>query len=165
MLPFCDLKPDKQWNLNILYDIHLGLLLNPYTELMLIKHIFLFQSTKKNEDMKLKERVVAATFGFSLAIILVFLLESLELTNHERRAIPQDQSHGIINSQNVASASKTSSKTSSIKAFKQRNLQKTDSSGQHSEQNQLVNSAPMEGHQKTRLSENVHGEKVRRRVL
>ena len=104
--------------------------------------------------MKLKERVVAATFGFSLAIILVFLLESLELTNHERRAIPQDQSHGIINSQNVASASKSSSKTSSIKAFKQRNLQKTDSSGQHSEQNQLVNSAPIEGHQKTRLSEN-----------
>ena len=103
--------------------------------------------------MKLKERFVAATFGFSLAIILVFVLETLELTNQQRAAgtSPQDQTHGIIKSPVLL-------KTSSIKAFKQRNLQKTDSSGR-SEQ-QLINSAPIEDPQQARLPEGVHGAQV-----
>ena len=55
-----------------------------------------FQNPEKNEDMKLKERLVAATFGFSVAIILVFVLESLDLTDNQDYG--QDQSHGIIKS-------------------------------------------------------------------
>ena len=55
-----------------------------------------FQNPEKNEDMKLKERLVAATFGFSVAIILVFLVESLDLTDNQDYG--QDQSHGIIKS-------------------------------------------------------------------
>ena len=60
-----------------------------------IKESF-FQNPEKNEDMKLKERLVAATFGFSVAIILVFVLESLDLTDNQDYG--QDQSHGIIKS-------------------------------------------------------------------
>ena len=90
--------------------------------------------------MKLKERVVAATFGFSLAIVLILVLESFELTNHNHgEEVPnvQDPSHGVINPPSA-------SKSSSFKAFKQRNLQKTDSSGNSG---QLVNSALVEENQ------------------
>ena len=71
-----------------------------------IKESF-FQNPEKNEDMKLKERLVAATFGFSVAIILVFLVESLDLTDNQD--FSQDQSHGIIKS------SSSGHKSSSVK--------------------------------------------------
>ena len=90
--------------------------------------------------MKLKERVVAATFGFSLAIVLILVLQTFELTNHNHGKDVQnvqDPSHGVINPPSAP-------KSSSFKAFKQRNLQKTDSSGNSG---QLVNSALVEENQ------------------
>ena len=66
-----------------------------------------FQNPEKNEDMKLKERLVAATFGFSAAIILVFLVESLDLTDNQD--FGQDQSHGTIKSSSSSHKSSSGS--------------------------------------------------------
>ena len=67
--------------------------------------------------MKLKERLVAAIAGFSLAILLIASLETFEvLTTHPRGGAegegPSAPPHGVIKSNKA-----------------QRNLQKTDSSG------------------------------------
>lgn len=84
--------------------------------------------------MKLKERLLAAGLGFGVAIVLILVLETLELSVHIKRSGGGGSEHGIIKAQQ---------QTSSVKTFMQRNLQKTDSSG-NSGQQQGGNNYPSE---------------------
>ena len=76
--------------------------------------------------MKLKERLVAAIAGFSLAILLIASLETFEvLTTHPR-------GRGGAEGEGPPSAALPHGVIKSNKA--QRNLQKTDSSGRSDQQ-------------------------------
>jgi hypothetical protein len=82
--------------------------------------------------MKLKERLVAATIGFGLAIALVIVLESAELLKHSQDNLGGDGGpsphHGVLGPPSSSRAEL---------AFKQRNLQKTDSSGNSKQVNTM----------------------------